>query len=304
MAEHDQGMIVIENDKLIVKVTICGREITEKDASLKSSANILLNFDSGLRKCLKRASMVMAKPETILPPIPPIRLRSATKGSLDFSTVIDLAGYAATAYSVAPAQVVKYGIDLFKNAGNLIAMADELFSQKGTTMPIHVENSPGAVILVAANGGQIQTDQNTLFTARQIHKELNKIANEVAAGQADIVKIGREQDITPLLVDHKNKGFFKVPSIEKTDDNPIKLKCDIYSLDKHKRKGWLQLLEVEDPRPIPFELIGEGEVVDFIEGMKSEYSLVEAYREMSVNTLGETKLKKLLVTSIEIKPLS
>ena len=49
MIENAQVEKEMDDNKLVVKLTIGGRQITEKEASLKSSANILLNFDSGLR---------------------------------------------------------------------------------------------------------------------------------------------------------------------------------------------------------------------------------------------------------------
>ncbi|BBO84522.1 hypothetical protein DSCO28_50880 [Desulfosarcina ovata subsp. sediminis] len=82
---------------------------------------------------------------------------------------------------------------------------------------------------------------------------------------------------------------------------PVNIECEIFSLDTTTLSGHLELIDNVCADPIYFT-VDHGVINRCIDAMKEKRSNVTAYREMTTNALGETKIKKFHVIGISNNP--
>jgi len=172
------------------------------------------------------------------------------------------------------------------------------FNKYERPAPIHIENSPGAVNLNINIQGNVTVTPDILKSAIATHKPFNLIAQEINKRNADIVTIAPKREDEIIEINRDNYKLFDLPHRNIVDKEPIELECAIYSLNKHTHNGWLEFMEGEKPRVIPFK-IEDGNVVDYAAGLTVNKSTVTATREMQINALGEKTIKKLHLLEIQ-----
>jgi hypothetical protein len=261
-------------------------------SDLKSVIDLLSGYEVAFGYCLQRASIS----RDVIPRAlhPKIRLRTMAPGSLDIRLVTDLA---AAITPLAP-QIFGQAWQLYKAGYDLIAIATKYFNEKGAPMTITISDSPGATVNVI-NGHQVNTSPEVLKTAVHNHKFLDKIAGLIKIGKADRITMGANhpEPFEQLEFNRTNKNSFHLPSIDMLDETPIEFECSIYRFNKKTLKGYLEYYDREDAQIIPFET-SRPLLDDCLDAFKADRASVSAQKEISTNALGEIKIKKFHLLSI------
>lgn len=226
-----------------------------------------------------------------------------SEGSLDVKTVLDTAAFMAPLATHLP-DMVTYSISLYKNASELIGIATNFFKHNNKAVTVEINNSPGAMPIVnVGNGTVIISDKNILTAAKQIHKGIDTMAEQISKGNADTIDIesfdNEELAITKTLVLNKeNKSDFSMPWKVEVTDKFQTFKCGIYKFNKKSGHGNLDLLVKSDKTNFPFEVRNLDHGL-FIDALSATYSLITFNSEMKINALGESQIKKIYIHDIE-----
>ena len=282
-----------------VKIAVCGRSYTEIGAPLQSSLNVIRGYQESFQYCLELSAKRFTTRE-IQYIIPSIKLTEAKIGSLDISTFVDFAVSASIGVTLNPdiKLWMQWAWELYNKASDLISSATSFFNRENTPVTIHIQNSPGAMPFVMVAGRDITTTSDVINAARNIHKNLNNIASEVVNDRAERVMI-THNDNRPFVINDSNKNSFLVKHKESIDQEPVELKCGLYSINKNSKTGKLQFLDDNEETKIPFSIEGDQDFDTYIDGLKAHYSLITATREMQVTALGELRIKLLHISAIE-----
>lgn len=272
-------------------------EAFQEDASLAESLEILSNYSAGFSYCLNRGVQELREKQADIP-APILRLKGARSGSLDVDTVVDcVAGIIPVAH-----EVVEYGWTVYKSAADLISTATKFFKMNGKPMQIHLDESPNAsAVNVMGNNNVIYVTPPVYEAAQAIHKNFDKMAAQITNHKATLISVKAIEDDGEILgeleINRDNHTSFSVPFQDITDDEPIKITCNIYRINRRTLKGALEVQEEEGVRSLSF-IIEKGDINDYVDAMKATSSTVTAYREMSVNALGERTITRLHLISI------
>lgn len=111
------------------------------------------------------------------------------------------------------------------------------------------------------------------------------------------IEIGNKKS-PEIIMDTADKGLFDVPSI--IDDLEIELDCDIFKFNKRINEGKLTVL---DSQPIPegeynFSVIGDQNHLEYIYSMLNSKTRLKCLREIAINPLLDSKIKKLHVVGL------
>lgn len=232
-----------------------------------------------------------------MPLSPRLKLRSARPGSLDVRLIIDAAA------AIAPIAPSIFGESwkLFKAGYDLVKLAVEHFNQNGYPVSISITDSPNA--LVVQVGGDVVVSNDILEVARRNHKWLDRIAGFVRRQKANVVSL--ESDCDPddqpsrMLFDRSNKDSFNVGSIETIEPIPVEFECNIFRLNVRSLSGLLEYLGGEAvPETYSFEILDDL-VEDCIDALRRPRVKATASREVYMNALGEKKIKRFRLLSIE-----
>lgn len=288
------------NELFLVNIFIEGPKFKDHKASLSSALKILESYDKGLQFCLEKSSKKYSTLEKASF-YPSIHLNSVRQGSLDVSTFIDLTVATLPLFpcNSGMLDVILYGTNLYKKASELISYATKFFKEEGHPVNINIDRSPGASPVLIISGGNVTVTPDVFAAAKQIKDPLETMAQQIIDNNADSISISQEhEDDNIVKINQTNKFDFKVPSIERTDTQPITIKCGLYSLNKRTRKGKLELFEEVDDKFKYFTIAEDGPIDLYIEGLNASYSEVEVERKMKTNALGETKIDHLYIYSI------
>lgn len=292
----------IRTEENLIKLEISGPQFLPHKASLSSTLEILQGYRNGLQFALDFAAKTRPHTDEISY-APTIIIHSTEANSFDVNTIIDVAVAMSPITSLVPDvnSVVGLGWQLYQKATELISFATDYFNRNGSSPTMNITNSPNASPIFFVAGGNITVTPDVLQVARGIHGDTAKIASQVTKGHADQVMIsGPTTANTEAIVVHgANQHNFKVPHAEKRDAQPVEIQCGLYSLNKNTLNGKLEIIEEEEKRSLPFTIEEGQEIGKYVDGLKAVSSVVTAIREMSVNALGETRIKKLHLYDIE-----
>lgn len=289
-------------DNSIIRIEISGPKFQPHRALLSSVLSVLEGYRNGMQFALELASK--AQPHTDeINYLPSIVIHSTEANSFDVNTFIDVAVAISPVTALVPdvKSVVDLGWQLYQKATELISFATDFFNQNGYSPTMNITNSPNASPILLVAGGNITVTPDVLRVAQGIHGQTAQIASQVTKGYADQVKIsGPGSANTDAIIVHPgNQHSFKVPHTEERDAQLVKIKCCLYSLNKNTLNGKLEITEEEEKRSLPYTIENGQEIGNYADGLKATYSVVSAIREMSVNALGETRIKKLYLYEIE-----
>jgi hypothetical protein len=262
-----------------------------KSADLGSTVELLDSYERAFTQCLKRACIS----NRVRADKAYLKIASVVPGSLDVALVTEV----AAAISPLAPQIFGYAWDLYKSAFDLIAIATARFNEKGRPMNITISNSPGAAVNVV-NGDQVNTTKDVLDVAAAIHPQLERIAKLIKSGKADRIQMGVSNATNQPLIDFnpENKSRFEMPEADAYEQEPIGIECEIFRFNKKTLLGTLEIEIDQKTRPVPFSvapLLRD----ECIEAFKASRLNVLAHREMTLNALGESKIKKLHIIQIQ-----
>lgn len=260
-------------------------------SDFKSVIELIGNYEEAFDRCLKRSCLSNNVSSTTVH----LRLSAVYTGSLDVSLITDIASAVAP---LAP-QIFGYAWQLYKSAYDLVMLATQRFNEKGKPMNINIMDSPGAIVNIV-NGNQVNTTNDVLEIARAIHPYLNKIALLIKNKKADRIELDNQTEddgLVKINFNGSNQDSFKLPEQDTYDEAPVELECEIYRFNKKSLNGYLEFQDQDESQVRPFSI--SHELLDTcIESIKSPSAKITAYREMSKNALGETKIKKFHIVSI------
>lgn len=277
-----------------VDLKICGEAYQEGKALLAPTVEILGGYQESFNAALQIGSRRFETKD--IPAInPQLSITSATPGSLDVQTVVDIA------VGLVPAlpDMVKYCWELYKYASELIKTAVDHFTRTGNAVNIHIDNSPDALVFYNAGNGNITVSSDIYEVAKTAHKPLNKIADQIQGGKAETIEIQYHDMLdNSVAITPDNKQLFNVKSKKVVDPGLVQITCGIYKFNKKTGNGSLDILEEETPRSVRFEVHDE-DWSGYIAALGAIYSVVSATTEMKVNALGESTIQKLHLHNIE-----
>ena len=261
-------------------------------ADLKAVIDLLNNYQVTFDTCLRRSCVT----KDVFTDAIKLRLSRVNRGSLDIALVTDVAAAVAP---IAP-QIFGYAWNLYKSAYDLIIITTNFFKDNGRPMTINVTDSPGATVNVTVVGGdQVHTTKDILRAAQKIHKPFNKIAGIIRNGKAESITLGTANDnLQPLEFNTNNQNSFKVQEEAVPDDEPIEFECSIYRFNKKSLNGYLEYFDEDGEAHLTPFFIEEALMDNSIEALRSPRTIVTAYRKMTANALGETRIKKFNILSI------
>lgn len=276
----------------------------KEGASIEEALEILSSYSEGFGISLRLAAREFYTRDF---PVqrPTIKLLTASPGSLDVSTFVDtISGMSPLAGVIVKksADVVQYGWRIYKAASELITTATKVFKKTGQPMKISMINSPGAQVLVFNGDRSVAHVVPPVYeAAKAIHKSFDRMATQVQERKANRISINaieNEDDFYDSIdINSINSNDFDLPENLISDPEKIELQCRIYRLNRKSRSGFLDVLGEKEPRSLSFEIV-DGNMNDYVDALKSESSMVIATREMSINALGETKVKKFFLHGI------
>lgn len=217
----------------------------------------------------------------------------------DGSTVIQLLTEIATPIAPFAPQIFGYGWQIYKSSYDLVSVLVRYFKSEGKPMSIKIVNSPGAVVNVV-NGNQVQTTPDVYESAKAVHPALKRIAALICKRHADDISIETDMHDKDhrLFFSRDNQDDFDLPIMDKTEDSEVTFQCTIYRFNKRTLKGWLEYDDEDTSQHRPFtadpRLLSE-----CIEAFKHDTVHVTAYREIEINALGETRIKRFHVIDIK-----
>ena len=163
---------------------------------------------------------------------------------------------------------------------------------------ININDSPGAMVNIVKSD-QIITNQDSYDTASAIHRALDKIAGLIRNFKAE--KIILESDFpepqSRLQFDQGNQDNFLLPVAESFEETPVEFECNIYRFNKKSLNGFLEYFDREEIKNLPFKA-NENLLESCLDAFRAPRVKVTAYREMEINALGETKIKKVHLISV------
>jgi hypothetical protein len=300
-----RGGMHIETNGLDIRIKISGPAFENNKAVMQPTASILSNYEEALSYCLQESAVGHGfKKELAFNNS--VRLKGVASGCLEIHTYLDV--FAALMPLGVPAlglamnltpEVLKYGWDLFVAACKFIAIAVKYFQDKKKPINVEVHDSPGAFVLVVVGSDGTTTgiaiSPDVMRVAKAIHPRLEELAKTVQKGQATDIHIGAEYEgAESFHVNSDNMGHFKQVTQEAIDENIIEINAHIYRINTKKKEGGLELVDDPERGSIPFA-IEAGEISEYVDSLKETESTFLAKREMSINALGEIKVKRLLL---------
>ena len=277
-----------------VDLKICGEAYREGKALLAPTVEILGGYQESFNAALQ-IGCHRFKTEDIPAVNPRLSMTTATQGSLDIQTVVDIA------VGLAPAlpDMVSYCWELYKYATEFVKIAVDYFTRTGNAVHIHIDNSPGALVLNNTGDGNITVSSDIYEVAKMAHRPLNRMAGQIQGETAESIAI-QHHDIpdNPVSINSDNKYLFNVRSKRVVAPGLIQFKCGIYKFNKKTGNGSLDILEEENTRSIRFEAHGDN-LKDYIDALGAIYSVASATMEMKINALGESTIQKAHLHGIE-----
>ena len=266
------------------------------NSEIEAVIDLLKGYEVGLHYCLKRSANTHDVHVSIH--YPKLKLNYAGSGSIDISLVTDVAAAIAP---LAP-QIFGYGWQLYKAAFDIVSIATQYFKKTGKPIMIHIENSPGTEVNIV-NGDQVKTHRDVFDSALNIHKMLGKIASLIKGHKAE--KIIMEADLPDpqnrIQFDQSNHDDFFLPSTDTLDETPVEFECNIYHFNKRTLNGWLEYYDEEELQRRQFTA-SEDTLEACLDCFRASKVKATAHREMEVNALGETKIKKFHLIAVSLTP--
>lgn len=275
-----------------LKVYVSGQGFGET-SNIQSVVDLLNNYDVILNSCLKQSCVYHdARTDAVT-----VRLGRVAPGSLDVNLVANIA---AGFVPIAP-QVLLYAWDLSKAVYDLIAFATDYFAQRGRPVTIHTTDSPGTVNIVnIVAGDQVYATPGAVSLAKTLHSHFDKIAGIVKSNKADRITLSSEDQARQFMeFNRQNQHGFRIDYQEEIEDQPITLECSIYRFNRRSLVGYLEYFDEEGKAQTrPFKIRDEDLLESCIEALRAMKTTVSALREMSVNALGETTIKRFHLINI------
>jgi len=266
------------------------------NSELEAVIDLLKGYEVGLHYCLKRSANTHDVHVSVH--YPKLRLNYAGPGSIDISLAIDVVAAIAP---LAP-QIFGYSWRLFKAAFDLVSIATQYFKKKGKPIMIHIENSPGTEVNIV-NGDQVKTHRDVFDSALNIHKMLEKIAALIKGHKAEriIMEADHPEPQIRIQFDQSNQDDFLLPSTDTIDETPVEFECNIYHFNKRTLNGWLEYYDEEELQRRQFAA-SENILEACLDCFRAPRVIATAHREMEVNALGETKVKKFHLVAVSLIP--
>jgi hypothetical protein len=171
-------------------------------------------------------------------------------------------------------------------------------------------NSPPGINFSADVNVEIHGDNNSVSVhpdiyalAQKAHKHFDEIATQVQKRTLDNFTASNSSREGTVQLDRTNEGDFKVKGVTRRDPDSNTFEAGLYSFNRKKRSGWLEVYieEEERARAFRFTIDDEEDEETFdscVESLKVGKSKVTAYKEYEVNSLGEKNIKKFFLQSV------
>lgn len=239
---------------------------------------------------------------------PNIYINTLDHKCIDATFVIDLTTVFATLGPIISqidfTTYADYTWNLIKGGFEVLTTTADFFSKEGKSPNVIIKNSPGANVLVQSAGRDIIVTPEAWAFANKIGKPLTEMSQRLELDEAHRMKferLSKSNDVEVLDYDDSTSRYLRILTSEAQDQKPIELDARIYDLNVRSRSGRLELEDLHDGevRSLPFS-IPESESIDkYIDALRHSHSRVLAKRLYTANSLGEIKIKHLLVVDIE-----
>jgi hypothetical protein len=158
-------------------------------------------------------------------------------------------------------------------------------------------NQTGDGMIVVNNGdGDITINQNTYNVGKEAFSDYQEMAKLTKRGVSRICAL--KDDNSGIEIDENNRDIFSPET--KVSPEKIELTCEIFDFNKHKRMGKLAVYREQKlpPGEYNFELVGNQNLVPYIESMLKTEVRVSCLQEVSPNPFGSTNVLRLQVIDI------
>lgn len=259
---------------------------------LSAAVLVLENFgkvyDSSLTEACR--SMNIAVPDT-----PRIKVQSVREGSGNF----DLALHAAAVVVPILPQVYQTAWEYFKNAHTLIQTLNEHKRNSGASMNIHIQESPGAAIIISGRDS-IAVTRSLLDVAKAALPSFAAIAKAIRADRNAHATTYYSQDYgAQKRITNENAEDFISEEFTTIDETEIEIEANIYKLNKKTLNGSLEFHDGDQIRTAPFVADKEVSVLAAL-ALSSERCNITAKPERRVNILGESRIVRFHVSGISV----
>jgi hypothetical protein len=183
--------------------------------------------------------------------------------------------------------------DLTQNAFDYLKFV--LKAVSNGKVPTYNQTGDG-MILVNNGDGDITINKNTYIVGKESLGDYQEIA-KLTKGGIDSICFDKK-DHSSIEINKSNSALF-FPKAQVSPEN-IQLTCEIFDFNKHKMGG---KIAVPSGQPIPegdynFELIGNQDMVPYIQSMLKTKVNISCLQETSPNPFGSTNILKLQVIDI------
>jgi ASC-1-like (ASCH) protein len=169
----------------------------------------------------------------------------------------------------------------------------------------HKENIQGVSIDVQGNnktnvhiGDNIYTYNGPVFQiAEKALPKYQDLAHMLDEGKVEAITAGNKKS-PEMTLTVKDKNLFDLPT--KVDDDPIEIKCEIFTFNKFNNVGKLR---IDDGENIPsgdynFSIYGDQDNVNYIYSMLKPLVTVKCLLEIAISPLGPELIHHLHITRI------
>ena len=196
--------------------------------------------------------------------------------------------------------------EVFQKTVEYIQVLKEFLSEtKGKHMNITIENSPGAVVLVAENQniGSISIPAPVYQAMLNTDREINEINKKIEQGNLSAVLADNKPIMNVETYESINQGLEVVEYLKKEQmDSEHRAEIEVFEFNKSTMKGKAlfintDLFGIEKPDRIDFALSSEVLVDDILDSMRGE-KIVVIFRPLLENLYDKKVFKSLNISSV------
>lgn len=259
---------------------------------LAAAVLVLENYGKVYAAALTESCVFLNIP---MPDTPSIKLESVKNGSGHY----DLIFHATAVVVPMLPQVYQTAWECFKNAHALIQALNASRKNEGPPVSIHVQDSPGAIVLVSGRDS-ITVPRPVFNVAKTALRPFAEIAKAIRADRNAHASTYYSQDYDgQKRITNENAEDFISEEFTMIDDAEVEIEANIYKMNKKTLNGSLEFHDGDEARTVPFVVDKEMSVLAAI-ALSSERCNITAKPERRANILGESRIVRFHVSGISI----